>query len=126
MPIKSVVKLEEKMIYTDCVGIMQLSDFDEYMDEVWSSSDVYGCNELFDTTNADWSQFNFSDLLSIAHKASRLITIDPKSKLAWVIRDEIQEELVGFYKTAKESLPVSSRSMVPFYTKEDALKWINE
>jgi len=126
MPINNTVNKDQKIIYTICTGIMKPEDFDLYINTIWTSSEYFGFNELFDTIEADWDEFDFSYLLKIAETASKLDTIDPRSKLAWVVLKGKQKELTDFYKAAKSVKNTPSRSLEAFYSKEEALDWLNK
>ena len=77
MPIKNTINIEEKLIYSTCTGMLKQHDFDLYIKNIWASDKYYGFNELFDTVQADWSEFNFGYLFTIAETAAELTTIDP-------------------------------------------------
>ena len=124
MPIENTVNKEERMIYSICTGIMKEEDFNVYINKIWSHSEHYGFNELFDTTQADWSEFDFGYLFDVAKTASTLNTIDPDSKLAWVVLEGKQKELTDFYKSAKSLTHGKSRSLEAFYSKDDAMHWL--
>ncbi|WP_100278130.1 hypothetical protein [Mariprofundus aestuarium] len=103
---------------------MKQDDFVEYVKEIWSHDKYYGFNELFDVTQADWSEFNFSYLIEVAKNASQLRTIDIKSKLAWVVLEGKQRELTEFYKSAKLMTPGTSRKLEAFNSKDEAMQWL--
>jgi len=126
MPIINSINLEERIIYTTCSGIMAEDDFSHYINEIWSHDKYYGFNELFDTSNGDWSEFDFSYLFTIAEKASKLTTIDPDSKLAWYLLEGKQKELSDFYKTIKSMIQVRSRELESFYSRNEALEWLKK
>ena len=125
MPIANAVDIEQKLIYSTCTGVMVKEDFDIYVREIWSHKNHYGFNELFDTVQADWNDFDFSYLLSVAETAVLLNTIDPNSKLAWVVLEGKQKELTNFYKAAKSLTRGSSRTLEAFYSRDEAMAWIN-
>ena len=124
MPIKNTINDEQQIIYSTCIGVMALEDFTDYIGRIWTSPQYFGYNELFDVTEADWSQFDFGYLLNVAENAAKLSAIDPNSKLAWVILEGKQTELTDFYKAAKSMINVPSRQLQAFYTKDEALKWL--
>ena len=124
MPIINSFDHEKHIIYSRCTGKMSLSDFNEYVVRVWSNTEHYGYNEIFDTTDADWEAFDFSFLFTVAKNAAQLKTIDPTSKLAWVVKKGKQHELTNFYKNAKAMLPVESRSLEAFFNESDAMTWL--
>lgn len=126
MAIFNKVDEDQKIVYTRCTGLMTIEDFTDYITRVWGDFTHYGYNELFDLVDGDWSEFEFGFLLEIAREAARLKTIDYDSKLAWVLQDGKQKELVDFYKTAKALLPVQSRSLKAFYSRDEAMKWLTE
>ena len=125
MPINNTVNEDERIIYSICSGVMKPEDFDLYINTIWSHNEYYGFNELFDTVEADWSKFDFSYLFDIAKKAAALTTIDSNSKLAWIVLKGKQKELTDFYKAAKSLTQGQSRTLEAFYSKEDALQWLN-
>lgn len=124
MPINNTVNKDEEIIYSICTGIMKPEDFDLYISTIWRTGKHYGFNELFDTVEADWNEFDFNYLLKIADTASRLKAIDPNSKLAWVVLEGKQKELTSFYKAAKSLTDTPSRSLEAFYSRDDALDWL--
>ena len=124
MPIENTVNKEERIIYSICTGIMKEEDFNVYINKIWSHSEHYGFNELFDTTQADWSDFDFGYLFNVAERAAKLNTIDPDSKLAWIVLEGKQKELTDFYKAAKSLTHGKSRSLEAFYSKDDAMHWL--
>ena len=124
MPIKNTINEEEKIIYTSCSGIMTEDDFKEYIHNVWSHGNYYGYNELFNTTEANWDDFDFGFLLYVAQSAAKLKTIDPNSKLAWVVLEGKQQKLTDFYISAKSMLPVQSRALEAFFSRDEALAWL--
>lgn len=125
MPINNTVNEDERIIYSICSGVMKPEDFDLYINTIWSHNEYYGFKELFDTVEADWSKFDFSYLFDIAKKAAALTTIDSNSKLAWIVLKGKQKELTDFYKAAKSLTQGQSRTLEAFYSKEDALQWLN-
>ena len=125
MPINNTINKDEKTIYSVCTGIMEPEDFDLYINTIWRHDEHYGFNELFDTVEADWSEFDFSYLFKIAETASKLKTIDPNSKLAWLVLEGKQKELTDFYQAAKSLTNGPSRSLEAFYSRKDALEWLN-
>ena len=125
MPINNTVNEDERIIYSICSGVMKPEDFDLYINTIWSHNEYCGFNELFDTVEADWSKFDFSYLFDIAKKAAALTTIDSNSKLAWIVLKGKQKELTDFYKAAKSLTQGQSRTLEAFYSKEDALQWLN-
>jgi len=125
MPIINTVDKENRIIYSICTGVMKKEDFDTYVREMWGHKDHYGFNELFDTVQADWSDFDFSYLFSVAETAALLNTIDPNSKLAWVVLEGKQKELTDFYKSAKSLTHGSSRALEAFYSRDEAMAWLN-
>ncbi|MDH5570577.1 MAG: hypothetical protein OEY89_02355 [Gammaproteobacteria bacterium] len=124
MPIKNTINQEEKIIYSICEGLMVREDFDLYVSRIWSHYKYYGFNELFDTVQGDWSEFDFGYLFSVAETAAKLKTIDTNSKLAWVVLEGKQKELTDFYRSAKLLLPVKSRSLEAFYLYDEAMQWL--
>ena len=124
MPIESVINSQEKMVYTTCSGIVYIEDFFKYQKDVWGHNDYFGYNELFDTTEADWSEFEFGTLFEVIKGAAKLSSLDPNSKFAWVVLEGKQRALTDFYKSAKELSQGSSRQLESFYNREDALKWL--
>ena len=126
MPIQSEINDDEGMVYTRCYGSMLLADFHHYIAHVWSDRRCYGYNELFNTTEGDWSEFDFGSLLDVASRAAELNTIDPNSKLAWIVDDGKSQALTGFYKAAKASLPVESRSLEAFKSRREAMAWLGK
>jgi len=126
MPIKNSVDYELKIVFSICEGKMGASDFPLYVKEMWSHYDYYGFNELFDTRNADWSEFDFHDLFEVSKKASLLNTLDPNSKFAWVVLPGKQNSLTNFYKSIKLISDGNSRTLQSFFSKEEALRWLQE
>lgn len=124
MPIDNVINEVEKRVYTVCRGVMTLEDFKEYINRIWGDARCYGFNELFDTRPADWSEFDFANLFVVAKSAAQSGTIDPNTKLAWVVLEGKQKALTDFYKNIKAMLPVNSRELQAFYSEEEALKWL--
>ena len=124
MPIENVINDKEKVVYTICRGVMSLEDFTEHMKRIWIDTRYYGYHELFDTTLADWADFDFGYLFTIAEKASRLTSFDPNTKLALVVLEGKPKALADFYKNIKGMLPANSREMKAFYSKEEALAWL--
>jgi len=126
MPIHNTINQEEKIIYSSCSGLMTKNDFDDYIKRIWIDCKYFGFNELFNTVNGDWGKFDFGYLFDIAETAAQLKTIDPDSKLAWVILEGKQKELTDFYKTAKSFLPAKSRSLEAFYSTDEAMRWLKQ
>jgi len=126
MPIESHASDEERIIYTTCLGAMTLDDFKDYMNTVWGDLRYFGYNELFDASEGDWSSFDFSLLFTVAVEAAKLGSLDPNSRLAWLIKEGKQKELTDFYTTAKSALPISSRDLQAFYDRDAALQWLRE
>jgi len=124
MPILNDINHEQRCIYTTCSGLMAAQDFDEYMARIWTDSSNYGYNELFDTTQADWSDFDFNYLFEIAQQAAKLTAIDHNSKLAWHVTEGKDKALTDFYITAKSLITTESRSLEAFYDRQEALCWL--
>lgn len=125
MPIKNIINDSEKIVYSICNGEMSLDDFKVYVDSVWRDARCYGYNELFDTRQADWENFDFTNLFVVASDAARLGTLDPYSKLAWLVLEGKQKALTDFYKNAKALLPVNSRKMQAFFSEQEAIEWLS-
>jgi len=126
MPIINTIDKDKKLIYSKCTGKMTPEDFDLYINNVWSTKEHYDFNELFDTVDADWDDFNFGYLLTVAENAAKLETINPNTKLAWIVLEGKQKELTDFYKAAKSVKPVKSRELEAFYSREEALNWLKK
>ena len=124
MPIESTINNAEKIIYSTCSGIMTQEDFDHYIDRVWRTNEHYYFNEVFDTTQADWNDFEFNYLFHVAKAAASLNTINPETKLAWVVLEGKQKELTDFYKAAKSLTLANSRGLEAFYSKDKAMDWL--
>ncbi len=124
MPIQNAIDQKDRIIYSTCMGTMKVEDFAEYIEEIWSHGKYFGFNELFDTTQADWSEFRYSDLFEVAKNASQLYTIDPKSKLAWVVLEGKQRELTDYYKSVKSMTQGNSRFLEAFNSKSKAMRWL--
>ena len=126
MPINNSIDDNEKIVYSICSGVMTSDDFVLYINRIWSHATYFGYNELFDTRDADWTEFDFGFLFKVAENAAKLNTIDPGSKLAWVVLEGKQKELTDFYKSAKGLMNVKSRSLQAFYSKEEAMQWLQQ
>ena len=105
---------------------MAKEDFDLYINTIWLKDDHYGFNELFNTVDADWSEFNFTYLFEVAKRAATLTTIDSDSQLACVVLEGKQKELTDFYKAAKSLTSGQNRTIEVFYTNEEAMIWLEE
>ena len=105
---------------------MTLEDFKDYVKRIWSDARCYGYDELFDIRQGEWDNFDFSDLFVVASDAAQLATVDPGTKLAWVVLEGKQKALTDFYKNLKAVLPVESRALKAFYTEEEAIAWLSE
>ncbi|MDH5259594.1 MAG: hypothetical protein OEX07_16380 [Gammaproteobacteria bacterium] len=126
MAIVNTIDEKDKIIYTTCVGVMEEKDFDDYLVRIWGHDKYYYFNELFDTVSADWSLFNFSYLLDFARAAATLNTLNPNTRLAWVVLEGKQKELTDFYKAAKSLTKVKSRELQSFESRKDALLWLKQ
>lgn len=126
MPINNTINKDERIIYSTCTGLMKSDDFDFYIKKIWGHNEFYGFNELFNTVDADWSEFDFSYLLGVAQAAAKLKTIDPNSKLAWVVLEGKQKELTDFYKSAKLLTYAKSRALEAFNCRNKAMQWLKE
>lgn len=124
MTIVNTIDHEQGLINTVCSGDMTSEDFDAYLVRIWSDDSHFGYNELFDTTSANWEQFDFGYLLELSAKAAKLTTIDPKSKLAWVVLEGKQKQLTDFYQAAKSLITTKSRSLEAFNDRKEALQWL--
>lgn len=124
MPIINEIKHEQRCVYTKCAGLMTEQCFDDYIAKIWTKLEYFGYNELFDVTEADWSEFNFDYLFDIAKKVSQLTAIDPNSKLAWHVSEVKEKELTDFYKNAKAMITKTSRELEAFYDRDEALRWL--
>ncbi|MDH5391855.1 MAG: hypothetical protein OEY11_01590 [Gammaproteobacteria bacterium] len=124
MTIMNEINHEQLCIYTNCSGKMCIKDFDDYFSRVWTVSSHFGYNELFDTTQGDWSEFDFSYLFNIAKMASQLTAIDPRSKLAWVLPNSKFKKLTDFYVSSKNMITTESRQLEAFFDQQQALDWL--
>lgn len=124
MTIQNRVDHEQLCVYTNCTGIMKETDIDDYMSRIWTVSSHFGYNELFDTTQGDWSEFDFGHLFNIAKTASLLTAIDPGSKLAWVVSSEKIKRLTELYAESKAMITTQVRHQEAFFNREDALCWL--
>ena len=124
MSILNTINEDEKIIYSTCSGVMKNEDFDDYLLRIWGHTNYYYFNELFDTTAADWDSFEFGYMLDFAQAAAKLKTLNPETKLAWVVLAGKQKELTDFYKAAKSFTNVRSRALEAFESKEEALQWL--
>ena len=124
MPIKSTISKDDNLISTNCTGVISMNDFDYYLYEFLSKNDLKGCNEIFDTTEGDWSNIGYSDLAEISRKSSELESIDTSTKFAWVIGDSSVEMLTEFYKSSKLFLTGKSRVLRAFKNYDEAMQWL--
>ena len=125
MPIKSYIDNDKNLIHTKCIGVITRNDFDYYLNEFLSKSDITGCNEVFDTRKGDWSQINYSDLISIALKSMEIENIDVTTKFAWVVNEDEVNAMTDFYKESKIFHDRKSRVLYSFYDYDDAMNWLN-
>lgn len=126
MTIENIIDEDNKIIHTICSGVMVPEDIDLYILRIWSDGTYFNFNEFFDTRQANWDDFDFSHLFSIAKKAAMNGYLNPDSKLAFIISEGKQKALTEFYMAAKSSLPVNSREFKSFYNQADAMKWLQE
>ncbi|MDH5517014.1 MAG: hypothetical protein OEY36_04215 [Gammaproteobacteria bacterium] len=124
MAIENQVDHEQLCVYTNCTGIMKKTDVDDYMSRIWTVSSHFGYNELFDTTQGDWSEFDFDQLFDIAKTASLLTAIDPGSKLAWVVSNEEIKNLTQLYAQSKAMITTQVRHQQAFFNRQQALGWL--
>jgi len=124
MPIINRVDDRQRIVYTTCEGKMELADFKIYVQNIWSHGLYYGYNELFDARQGDWEEFDFGNLFVVASDAAKLASLDPNSKLAWVILEGKQKRLTDFYTSLKTTLTDKSRELRAFYSEQEALDWL--
>jgi len=125
MPINSTIDYDRKLISTDCTGLISMSDFHYYLDDFLSKNDLKGCNEIFDTTKADWSNIGYMDLMEISKRSGEIETIDSNTKFAWVVGGVGVETLIEFYKSTKMLQESKTRVLRAFNNYKDALNWLN-
>lgn len=124
MPIKNEIKHEQRCIYTMCSGLISAQDIDEYLARIWTDITLYGYNEFFDATRADWRNVDFDYLFEIAQQASKLTVIDNNTKLAWFVAGQSEKEKADFYVSAKSLITSESRSIKAFFDRDEALRWL--
>ena len=124
MPIKNEINNEQRCIYTMCSGLISAQDIEEYLARIWTDISLYGYNEFFDATQADWQKVDFNYLFEVAQQASKLTAIDNNSKLAWFISGNSEKEKADFYVSAKSLITTESRSIKAFYDRDEALEWL--
>lgn len=124
MPINNTLDHDEKIIYSICTGLMTEQDFVEYIKRIWSHDAHYGYNEVFNTVEGNWDNFDFGFLLKVAENAAKLQTIDTDTKLAWIVLEGKQKDLTTFYKAAKSLTNTKSRSLEAFYSIDEAMTWL--
>jgi len=125
MPIKSTIDNDKKLIRTNCTGLISMNDFYDYLDNFLSKNDLTGCNEIFDTTKADWSNISYMDLMEISKRSSEIETIDSSTKFAWVVGGPGIEKLTEFYQSTKIFQESKSRVLRAFDDYEDAMNWLS-
>jgi len=123
MPVKSIIKMKTKRIYSTCTGSITLDDFDRYHNEVWGNSGLIGFQEIFDLTKADLSLLSYSDLLLLIDQTTLIKNFTPESRIA-LINTGGQEEKVSFYCSAKQFLKQPSRTILSFQNNSKALNWL--
>lgn len=126
MPVTSTPDHQLRIVFTVCSGTVSLEDIENYQHTVWLDPEIYGYNELFDLDDADFSQLDFSDLITIAQTASKLYTLDPNSRFAFLTKTSRHDELAGFYITAKSMTPGPTRELEKFTSREKALNWLQQ
>ena len=125
MPISLKTKKNERLICSTGSGQITQQDFDSYHSSILNNPYIYGYNEILDLTAADLTTLNYSELLGIAETASSSKAFDPHSKLAIILKNKQQEEIIKLYQSARTFTTNPCRSMLAFFSHEDAIKWID-
>jgi len=124
MPITHTIDYEKRRICSTCSDVMTRKDFSLHMESVWNNVQHYGFDELVDTTQADWSEFKFSDVFEIVKKEFELIGLSSNSGLAWVVEKGMQEDIARFYLTSLGFTTKKPRRIDLFYSHENATEWL--
>jgi len=124
MPINSTIDPDNRLVLTVCTGVISMNDFHYYLYEFLAKNEIKGCNEIFDTTAADWSNISYSDLMTVSQKAGEIAAIDNGTKFAWVVGGPEVKELTEFYKTTKLLQTKKSRILRAFDGFDEAMHWI--
>jgi len=124
MPIVTTIKKPIRFIQSTGTGSLTSDDFDQYHSLFANNPSIYGFNEILDLSTADLSALQFSDLMNVAERVSGSQAYDPDSKLAIVLRNKEQEEVVNLYQMARTLSDNPCRSLMVFFSHDEALKWI--
>ena len=126
MPITSAPDHSKRLIRTVCSGHITLDEITHYQATAFLNPDIYGYNELFDMTDGDYSEIQFSDMINVADHATKLYMIDPNTRLAILAADTLQRQLADFYISTQSMTQGPSREIRRFDKLEEALDWLLE
>ena len=124
MPIISTIDTAQRRVIAECQGVLTLQDFIYYHQSVWIRPEVFGFDEIFDASDCDASQINYSDLLNLVASAIKLSNVLPQAKSAVIITPN-EQPLYDFYLTARQSFSNNTPQISAFYNRKDALAWLS-
>jgi hypothetical protein len=126
MPISFEVVRENGYVHSRCHGEMQVDDYVQHIKTVWSNPDNHGFNELINATAGDFSNFFFTELLSVLAAVALADEVSPNTRLAIVVCEGKQKALTDFYLNAKAASEVEKMETQVFFDEEQALNWVCE
>jgi len=125
MPITTKIKKQISFIHSKGAGTLTLGDLETHHCLFVNNPSIYGYNEILDLSSADLSALNHTEVLTVAETVSSSNAYDPKSKLAIILKTKQQEEVINLYQLARTFSDNPCRSMLTFYSHNDAMKWIS-
>ena len=126
MPVTSTPDHKLRIVLTICSGLVTLEEIEHYQNTTCLVPDVYGYNELFDFSDSDFSNISYSNLLTIAERASKAYTLDPDSRFAFLTSTQDHQRIADFYIAAKAITKGPSREIRSFTPLDLAMAWLTE
>lgn len=96
-----------------------------YQKAVWDDPGVHGFDELIDFRDAEEIEVTTEGLEAVAHLAAGMDGVAGSSRFAIVVGDSLSYGLSRMYEAFREMDEKSTRRVMVFKQKEEALTWLD-
>jgi len=126
MPIDCSVDRDRKIISTTCRGKITRQEFFDHQRVNGSDESLFGFDEILDTREADFSEFDHLALQSIAQVTGQLPAIDSNAVLAVLVSEGNTKIIVELYQMVEKVVNGSGREIQFFQRPDEAYSWVEK
>lgn len=125
MPIDYRIDFDQRVVFAKARGSLTDQDVFAYQEEVWSTPEVAGFDELVDMTEVDEIIHPPPERVrALANKSANMDRPQMASRFAIVAAQDFAYGLGRMYGTYRELNPGSTKKVAVFRSRKEALNWL--